>query len=185
MEREIGNTENLPEELRNGIILAHLARKFQPLAVKKIFESSTALQFRHSDNINYFFAALRNEGLPDVFIFELIDLYEKKNIPKVIYCIHAYSYLLAKKGLAPNIKNLVGKLKFSKQALGDAADGLGDSDLPDFGNLKSELEKELDPKFIAACKIQAVYRGYRKRKAFRETMHRFKSNEKLFEKVPF
>ena len=23
------------------------------------------------------------------FIFELTDLYEKKNIPKVIYCIHA------------------------------------------------------------------------------------------------
>ncbi len=23
------------------------------------------------------------------FIFELTDLYEKKNLPKVIYCIHA------------------------------------------------------------------------------------------------
>ncbi len=23
------------------------------------------------------------------FIFELTDLYEKKNIPKVIYCVHA------------------------------------------------------------------------------------------------
>jgi hypothetical protein len=26
------------------------------------------------------------------FIFELTDLYEKKNIPKVIYCIHALRY---------------------------------------------------------------------------------------------
>jgi Ras GTPase-activating-like protein IQGAP2/3 len=26
---------------------------------------------------------------PQGFIFELTDLYEKKNLPKVIYCIHA------------------------------------------------------------------------------------------------
>ncbi len=26
------------------------------------------------------------------FIFELTDLYEKKNFPKVIYCIHALRY---------------------------------------------------------------------------------------------
>jgi hypothetical protein len=27
------------------------------------------------------------------FIFELIDLYDKKNIPKVIYCIHALRFV--------------------------------------------------------------------------------------------
>lgn len=27
------------------------------------------------------------------FIFELTDLYEKKNLPKVIYCIHALRYV--------------------------------------------------------------------------------------------
>ena len=31
---------------------------------------------------------LHNKG----FIFELTDLYEKKNFPKVIYCIHALRY---------------------------------------------------------------------------------------------
>lgn len=51
------------------------------------------------------FTAVQHVGLPDVnslyvrmfdlltetklFIFELTDLYDKKNIPKVIYCIHA------------------------------------------------------------------------------------------------
>ena len=65
------------------------------------------LDFRHSDNINHFFRFVREVGLPEVnalgvcndgeididtvqgFIFELTDLYEKKNFPKVIYCIHA------------------------------------------------------------------------------------------------
>jgi hypothetical protein len=65
---------------------------------------------------------MKNIGLPDVihlntyiklFIFELTDLYDKKNIPKVIYCIHALSHLLAKKGLGPHIKNLLGKLTFT------------------------------------------------------------------------
>jgi Ras GTPase-activating-like protein IQGAP2/3 len=27
------------------------------------------------------------------FIFELTDLYDKKNLPKVIYCIHALRFV--------------------------------------------------------------------------------------------
>jgi Calponin homology (CH) domain len=83
-------------------------------------QDTSKLQFRHSDNINFFFAACKAIELPDVFMFELIDLYDKKNIPKVIYCIHALRYkvdndshLLHKKGLAPRIKDLLGKLEFS------------------------------------------------------------------------
>lgn len=29
---------------------------------------------------------------PQTFIFELTDLYDKKNMPKVIYCIHVLRY---------------------------------------------------------------------------------------------
>ena len=144
LKHQISRTEDLDEDLRNGINLAQLARLYQPQCVKKIFEDKSKLQFRHSDNINFFFAAVKAEGLPEVFLFELTDLYEKKNIPKVIYCIHAYSYLLAKKGKAPNIKNLVGKLEFSEEALGNAAKGLGDQDVPDFGNISKDLDKEMN-----------------------------------------
>ena len=86
--QELGETITLEERLRNGIYLARLAKHFEPTVVKKIFEAEN-LQFRHSDNIVFFLAALRKLGLPQVFYFETIDLYEKKNIPKVIYCIHA------------------------------------------------------------------------------------------------
>ncbi len=68
------------------------------------------LDFRHSDNVNVFFNFVRHVGLPEVsvlayshypsvlsltqsFTFELTDLYEKKNFPKVIYCIHALRYV--------------------------------------------------------------------------------------------
>lgn len=67
------------------------------------------MHYRHTDNINYFLVFVRNVGLPEVgdltavyalvlmilvqsFVFDTIDLYEKKNIPKVIYCIHALRY---------------------------------------------------------------------------------------------
>lgn len=73
----------------------------------------------------------------------MTDLYEKKNIPKVIYCIHALSYLLAKNGKAPNIKNLVGQLVFSEEILGNTAQGLGDCNVPDFGNVSKDLDKEM------------------------------------------
>lgn len=59
-------TEKLEEHLRNGITLAYLAKFFSPDSVKRIFEDKTKLQFRHSDNINYFFNATRSVGLPDV-----------------------------------------------------------------------------------------------------------------------
>jgi Ras GTPase-activating-like protein IQGAP2/3 len=91
--KEIGEITKLEEDLRNGIVLAQLAKHFEPSVVKKIYEAPN-LQFRHSDNIVFFLAALRKLALPQVFYFETIDLYEKKNIPKVIYCIHALGYVL-------------------------------------------------------------------------------------------
>ena len=112
----------MEEGMRNGVVLAKLARVFEGEAVvRKIYEVSLEaslhrvacswssqhpkLSFRHSDNINIFLDFVRELGLPEVsnllaahinahlafkcFVFELIDLYDKKNIPKVIYCIHA------------------------------------------------------------------------------------------------
>ncbi|KAI8893533.1 hypothetical protein BC833DRAFT_624784 [Globomyces pollinis-pini] len=141
---ELAPIEKLDEELRNGIILAYLAKFFQPTVVKRIFEDKK-LQYRHSDNINYFFTAVKNEGLPEVFWFELTDLYDKKNIPKVIYCIHALSHFLAKKGKSPIMKNLVGTLEFTDDVLSKTAQGLEDMavQMPAFGNLQSDLAKEM------------------------------------------
>lgn len=47
------------------------------------------------------------------YFFELTDLYDKKNMPRVIYMLHALSHFLAKKGIAPRINNLMGQLFFT------------------------------------------------------------------------
>ncbi|KAM5540380.1 hypothetical protein V8D89_005838 [Ganoderma adspersum] len=136
----------MEEQLRNGIALARLVRVFQGEgAVRRIYEAPK-LDFRHSDNINHFFLLVRHVGLPEGFIFELTDLYEKKNFPKVIYCIHALSHLLARRGLARRIGNLVGQLQFSDDQLQRTQKGLKEAGvpMPNFGNVGRELAKEIN-----------------------------------------
>ncbi|KAG0144428.1 hypothetical protein CROQUDRAFT_47337 [Cronartium quercuum f. sp. fusiforme G11] len=134
----------LEQTLRDGVILAKLARRFLGAqAVPKIF-IHPKLQYRHSDNINYFFRFVRHVGLPELFIFELVDLYNAKNLPKVIYCIHVLSHLLAKRGMAARIANLVGKLEFSNDQLEQTNAGLVGKSMPNFGNINRELAKEIN-----------------------------------------
>ncbi|KAJ7129697.1 ras GTPase-activating protein [Mycena epipterygia] len=143
-ELEFGVVE-MEDGLRNGVVLAKLVRVFRPGAVKKIYDAPK-LDFRHSDNINYFFNFVREIGLPEGFIFELTDLYEKKNLPKVIYCIHALSHLLARRGMAERIGNLLGHLKFSDDQLQRTQKGLKDAGvaMPNFGNVGNELAREIN-----------------------------------------
>lgn len=55
----------LEEALRDGVILAKLTRAFSPHLVRRIFEAPK-LQYRHTDNINFFFQFLDEIGMPDV-----------------------------------------------------------------------------------------------------------------------
>jgi hypothetical protein len=104
---------------------------------------SKGLSLRHTDNINFILVAMKNIGLPEVFLFETIDLYEKKNIPKVIYCIHALSFLLGKLGLAPSIKNLVGKLQFTDEQLESTTKDLDGVSMPQFSGIADTMSKSL------------------------------------------
>eukprot|EP00834_Sanchytrium_tribonematis_P001064 NODE_23_length_42016_cov_0.755803.p2 type:complete len:997 gc:universal NODE_23_length_42016_cov_0.755803:16799-19789(+) len=142
-DQELGAVVDLDEQMRNGVVLAKLAKKFKPDIVKRIFGEDVKLQFRHSDNINYFFAFCKAIELPDVFVFELTDLYDKKNIPKVIYNIHALAHLLSSKGLAPRIKDLRGKLEFTNEELENTQKQIEEMNLPDFNNAGAALAKEM------------------------------------------
>ncbi|KAK9454438.1 hypothetical protein V1511DRAFT_460756 [Dipodascopsis uninucleata] len=113
----------LEEALRDGVILAQLSQVFAPGLVKKIFRAPK-LQWLHSNNIHIFFNFLDEVSMPDLFRFEFTDLYDKKNIPKVIYCIHALGFILSSQGLAPEIGDLVGKLHFTDDEIRNTQRGL-------------------------------------------------------------
>nr|OQO21072.1 hypothetical protein B0A51_14911 [Rachicladosporium sp. CCFEE 5018] len=141
----------LEEALRDGVTLAEVVNRLVPsmsseqqrmIGSLRIFRS-TRLQFRHSDNIAMFFRFVASIDLPELFRFELVDLYEKKNIPKVIYCIHALSWLLYRRGITSfTISHLVGQLEFTGEELEATQKGIDKSGvkMPDFGGMRKELD---------------------------------------------
>ena len=137
----------LEEALRDGVALAEIVQAFYPNQPIRIFRNPK-LQFRHSDNIALFFRFLTDMELPELFRFELIDLYEKKNIPKVIHCIHALSWLLFRKGLVDfRIGNLVGQLEFEHHELEEMQKGLDKAgvSMPSFSGMGASFGAEPEP----------------------------------------
>ena len=137
----------LEEALRDGVTLAEVVQAFYPDQTIRVFRHHK-LQFRHSDNIALFFRFLADMELPELFRFELIDLYEKKNIPKVIYCIHALSWLLYRKGLVNfRIGNLVGHLEFEHHELEEMQKDLDKAgvSMPSFAGMGASFGAEPEP----------------------------------------
>ncbi|KAI8325747.1 hypothetical protein GQ54DRAFT_254223 [Martensiomyces pterosporus] len=199
IEEELPDIATIEDSLRDGVALAKLARTFCPEAVGKIYEQpqSAALAgrqvaggmqrrfvFKYTDNINFFLQAIRQVRLPRLFHFELTDLYDRKNMPRVIYCLHALSHFLLKMGIAPEMKDLVGHLEFSEAQLAQTQaelDNLGikvpsfhkiDSDI---GNRRPRLSRELHQKRLESERaelerriigVQSLVRGKLARKLY-------------------
>lgn len=73
------------------------------------------------------------------------DLYDKKNMPRVIYCIHALSIYLYRLGRAPPMPSLYGKAQFSDaavQAMSRELQRYG-FPMPQFGKIGGILAGEL------------------------------------------
>lgn len=150
MERVLGTNlppaDELPQSLQNGVILAKIARKFRPDLVPRIFEQRR-LQYRHTENIVYFLNFLEAMRIPDLFTFDLIDAYEKRNLPKVIYCIHALSHFLAEERMASAVDNLYGKLEFTEAQIDSVQRGLDAQrgGLPNFRAMNRHFSKQMEP----------------------------------------
>lgn len=177
MRKSIPPIVELEEALRDGVTLAEVVEALNPTRRFRIFRNPR-LQYKHSDNIAIFFRYLDEVELPDLFRFELIDLYEKKNIPKVIYCIHALSWLLYRKGIVDfRIGNLVGQLEFEHhelEAMQKGLDKLG-VNMPSFGTMGADfgeaptpepeeteeerIDRELAEHENAIVELQAQIRG--------------------------
>lgn len=147
IQKEIPPIVQLEEALRDGVTLAEVVQVMYPNRTFRIFRNPR-LQYRHSDNIALFFRLLDEVELPELFRFELIDLYEKKNIPKVIHCIHALSWLLFKKGLVDfRMGNLVGQLEFEHHELEKIQKGLDKAgvSMPSFAGMAANFGAEPEP----------------------------------------
>lgn len=75
------------DALRDGLVLCQLINKLSPGAVPKINMSGG--QFKMMENINMFQQAIKKYGVPDLDVFQTVDLYEKKDIAQVTSTIFA------------------------------------------------------------------------------------------------
>jgi Ras GTPase-activating-like protein IQGAP2/3 len=130
--------EDFEEEMRKGFFLAEVAKFYSPESVGSIFIDST-LQYRHTDNINYFLRSLVDLGLPKYFYFEVIDLYEKKNFPKVVYCVHALAHFLRSKGKTGGIISAKGKV-FDMSDIERMDSELASIKMPRFDNIQKDID---------------------------------------------
>ncbi|KAI0021129.1 hypothetical protein F4780DRAFT_300942 [Xylariomycetidae sp. FL0641] len=194
--RQIPPIVELEQALRDGVTLAEVVEALNPDRRYRIFRHPR-LQARHWDNVATFFRYLDEVELPDLFRFELIDLYEKKNIPKVIYCIHALSWLLFRKGIVDfRIGNLVGQLEFEHhelEAMQKGLDKLG-VNMPSFGNMGADfgvepptpepqeteeerIDRELSENVAAITDLQAQIRGALRRMQLAAVMQQLWDSE--------
>ncbi|KAJ5846684.1 hypothetical protein N7534_010353 [Penicillium rubens] len=147
IQKQIPPIVQLEEALRDGVTLAEVVQAMYTGKTLRIFRHPK-LQYRHSDNIALFFRFLDEVELPELFRFELIDLYEKKNIPKVIHCIHALSWLLFKNGMLDfRMGNLVGQLEFEHHELEKTQKGLDKAgvSMPSFAGMAANFGAEPEP----------------------------------------
>ncbi|GAA5985464.1 hypothetical protein JCM10908_006986 [Rhodotorula pacifica] len=143
--------------LRNGYALAHLARSLGGPACRGPIYNDPVRHFRHTANINIFFELLNEVKLPEIFRFETVDLYDGKNIPKVIYCIHALSHLLARRGLTGEMNDLVGQIDFTDAEVGAAQKGLDDAGvrMPNFRGIGQALDRHEGKPSDASKRLEA------------------------------
>lgn len=150
---ELPPTTELEEALRNGVYLAKLAHFFAPdkVPIKRIYDreqtryKSKGLVFRHTDNIMHWFNSMEFIGLPKIFYPETTDIYDKKNMPRMVYCVHALSLYLFKLGIAPQIQDLYGKVEFTEEeisAMQQELDKYG-IQMPAFSKIGGILANEL------------------------------------------
>lgn len=141
----------MEEELRSGVPLARLAHFFAPskLGKAKVFDAdfqrfrASGLHFRHTDNTSQWIQAMRHVGLPEIFIPDTSDVYDGKNLPKAVFCLHALSIFLHRKGLAPPMRG--AETSFTKEEISEMARILAERGikLPPFSRVDGLLADEL------------------------------------------
>lgn len=134
------------EELPKAELLGRVVQEFDPSFATKIYISETR-EFRHTDNIMLFINWCKKIKLRKHFLFETVDLYESKNIPRVIYCIHGLAQFLNKRGLGKGIvvkKDVV--FSYAENSL--FAEDLENISMQRFDEIQNRLDSEDSVEYI-------------------------------------
>lgn len=73
--------QSYEDTLKDGVVCCKLINKIKPGSVAKINEGGAT--FKLMENVQNFQKALREYGVPDIDVFQTVDLFEKKDISQV------------------------------------------------------------------------------------------------------
>ncbi|KAF9824283.1 hypothetical protein SFRURICE_019963 [Spodoptera frugiperda] len=79
--------EAYEDVIKDGTVLCQLINKLKPGSVPKI--NTSGGQFKMMENITNFQAAIKAYGVPDIDVFQTVDLWEKKDIAQVTNTLFA------------------------------------------------------------------------------------------------
>ncbi|KAJ1961010.1 Protein kinase of the Mitotic Exit Network, partial [Dispira parvispora] len=86
-------SDNLQLALRDGIILCRVINTLRPGTIKQI--AMKDIPFAQMENISSFLHAAQELGVPGNDLFQTVDLYEGKNISRVVSTILSISRIIA------------------------------------------------------------------------------------------
>jgi len=166
---------HLEDNFRNGVYFAKLGHYIAPSIViaSKIFDPSqerwrqSGLHFKHTENINYFLQAANHVGLPNIFLPETTDIYDRKNMPRAVFCIHALSLIMYNEGKAPQLPDLYGRVQFTDAEINTMQEELNRTgvELPQFRKLGGMLgsDGQHSDRDQMDALFQALYEGSERR----------------------
>ncbi|RWS30021.1 calponin-like protein, partial [Leptotrombidium deliense] len=102
------------EALKDGIALCQLMNVLSPGLITKINTKKTP--FKERENVEMFLNVCEAYGLKNSDLFQVNDLYEKKNVHKVVNCLHAIAALAVKKGfIGPTMDDVQAPVSHKKR----------------------------------------------------------------------
>lgn len=128
------------EELPKAELLARVVQRLDPGFVARI-HSGPVREYKHVDNIMLFLNWLRKIKLRKHFFFETVDLYESKNIPKVIYCIHGLASFLSRRGMGEGIV-VRDNIVFTYQETSLFSEDINNIKMQKFDDIQAILDSE-------------------------------------------
>ncbi|KAM0679982.1 iqgap- protein [Glugoides intestinalis] len=135
------------EELPKAEILAKVVQALDSEFVKHIYVSPERV-YRHTDNIMLFLSWCKKIKLKKHFLFETVDLYESKNIPKVVYCIHGLALFLNKRGTGRGII-INDDVMFSYEEKSLFSEDIGKIVMQRYDDIQKNLDSEEEEAYSA------------------------------------
>jgi len=98
-------SDDFAVSIEDGVLLCRLALAIKPGSIKKI--NSSPLKFKMMENLTYFVQACRQLGVVDGMLFDPSDMTERRNMMKVVNCIHSLADIATKIGFQPQMEKLI------------------------------------------------------------------------------